>query len=64
MIIWMAISAIVCALCGALVADPLGLIATTGQSYLLLLMALAGTVLFGAFDAYESQGPRRERDDS
>jgi hypothetical protein len=57
MFTWLAWSAVFCASCFVLAMDPLGFFATTGQSFLLLLMALAGTVLFGAFDAYESEGP-------
>ena len=52
---WLSWSAIVCAIAGALSLDPLGLFATNGQSFMLLVTAIAGTVLFGMFDAWESE---------
>lgn len=63
MVAWIAASAVVCALLGALGSGSLIPVATNVQSFLLLGMALAATVLLGAFDAYEGQAPVQESAD-
>ena len=52
-------SASVCGLCGLLGSGSVLPVPETAQSVLYLVMALAATVLFGAFDAYESQDSTR-----
>ena len=63
MLSWIAASALVCAILGALGTGSLVPLPPNVQGFLLLGMALAATVLLGAFDAYESQTPVQDNTD-
>jgi hypothetical protein len=54
MLAWAVTSALVCAISGALAFSHFLAATADGQGIALLMMALAGVVSFGAFDAYES----------
>ncbi|HUZ66331.1 MAG TPA: hypothetical protein VMU56_01575 [Beijerinckiaceae bacterium] len=60
---WVAASGLICAIFGAFGTDSIVPLAADVQSYLLLGMALAATVLLGAFDAYEGRGAVAESSD-
>ena len=55
MLAWILTSASVCGVCGIFGFGTVTPIPQTVQSFLFLIMALAATVLLGAFDAYEGQ---------
>jgi hypothetical protein len=57
MLAWVMRSALTCGICGALGSGAILPIAPMTQSYLFLAMAIAATVMLGAFDAYETQDP-------
>lgn len=61
MLAWIAASAIVCVICATLGFGSFFSMTPQGQGLLLLVLAIAATVLLGAFEAYEGQGRTPER---
>ena len=57
---WIAFSALVCIICGVLGFGALISLTPMTQGLVLLVMAIAGMVLLGAFEAHESS----RRDDA
>jgi hypothetical protein len=58
MLAWASAAALVCALSATLGFGSFTSLPASGQSIALLIAALAGLVLLGAFEAYEAEGPR------
>jgi hypothetical protein len=61
MLALVALSAFVCVVSAALGFGPFLALSIQAQGLVLLVLAIAATVLLGAFEAYEGQGPSADR---
>ncbi|MBX9740920.1 MAG: hypothetical protein K2X62_12635 [Beijerinckiaceae bacterium] len=61
MLACVAASAFICVICAALGFGPFLSLSVQSQGIILLVLAVAGTFLLGAFEAYDGQSAKQDR---